>query len=231
MCRDSSVTFALCRPCTMSKWTMLTVPASPSRGILAASHGSSSAAMAANWSGLSARYCSSCRRCHARACFVAEDVRAELPNRLRSQRLVELVHAPPRRLQRTPRHVVAAGHEAGRTLLERRVLRVVEQHREPRPVHAPQAVNGIVRMVVAVLVQRLGRIQEVEVVVAVEVEVVAGARGSTPAPRAPPARRASATVRVHKAAGCCAPAGRPLRGRRGRPTCGRGSRARAPRRA
>ena len=89
-----------------------------------------------------------------------------------AQAIVQLVHPVPSRLQRPPGHVLAAWHDTRRALLERGVLRVVEQHREAGSVDPPQSVHGVVGMVVAVLVQCLRCVVEGEVVVAVKVQVV-----------------------------------------------------------
>ena len=102
-------------------------------------------------------------------------VRAELGFDFPTDAPMVFRQRPARRLQRPPRHIVAARHDARRAFFQWRVLRIVEQHGEAGAVHAAQPVHGVVGVVVAVLVQRLRRARELEVVVAVEVQVVAGA--------------------------------------------------------
>ena len=102
----------------------------------------------------------------------AERALADLGLDLRAKAVVELVQPVAGRLQRPPGHVLAARHDSRRAFRKGGVLRVVEQHREAGPVDPPQAVHGVVGMVVAVLVQGLRFVEQAEVVVAMEVQVV-----------------------------------------------------------
>ena len=75
-----------------------------------------------------------------------------------------------------PRNVLAAWNDARWTRCHRGVLGIIQKHRVASYVVTPQAVDRVMCVIVAIFVQRLCTIWEVDVIVSMKMQVVVGSK-------------------------------------------------------